>query len=117
VLGSGWTTGDKAFAFVDGFRVDPPDGANTFLRWDNVVQGPDSDIVFSSGASAASITAQPSGHLMPENLGASVSIPGAVLGSSCDPGELRYDTGGTKELCICETANTWSCTPLGPRRD
>jgi hypothetical protein len=118
VLGSGWTAGDKAFSFVDGWRPDPPEAADTFLKWDGVTQAPDTDIVYSDGASSSSITLQPLGHLVAENFGSAVSIPGAALGSTCDAGEMRYDTGGaTKELCICDPVNTWSCVPLTARRD
>jgi hypothetical protein len=117
-LGSGWSSSDKSLAFVDGARTPPPNSGNTSFMWDSVTQAPDTDIVFSNGASSASITLGPSPHLLSENFGTSLVIPGVALGSSCDVGEMRYDTGGsTKELCVCDPVNTWKCVPLTARRD
>jgi hypothetical protein len=117
-LGSGWSTSDKNFAEINASRSSPPSAANTFLSWDGVVQAPDSDLVFSSGAGSGSISSGPAARIMKDEFKQGIILTGANLGSTCAINEVRYDTGGaTKEICICDPANTWNCAALGAKQD
>ncbi|HEV8202354.1 MAG TPA: hypothetical protein VGS03_20270 [Candidatus Polarisedimenticolia bacterium] len=117
-IGSGWSASDKYFANVSAFRSNPPSGTNTFLSWDNVVQAPDSDVILTSGATLSSITAAPSPRLLTDGFAAGLLLTGTDVGSTCDLNEMRFDTGGaTKELCVCDPANTWNCASLGALQD
>ena len=117
-LGSGWTSGNKYFVDVDGWRTSPPNSSNTFLYWDNMSLIPSSTILYTNGASATSITAKPAGRMLTDSFDAGLMLTGATLGSTCSVDEFRYDTGGaTKELCICDPANTWNCVALGAKQD
>jgi hypothetical protein len=117
-MGSGWTASDKHFAIVDGGRTPPPSATNTFLRWDNVVSSPGTDILYLSGVGSSLVNAGPSHRVMKEAFGPKITLVGADLGSTCTENEFRYDTGGsTKELCLCDASGAWKCKALGPLHD
>jgi hypothetical protein len=116
-LGGGWGASDKFFAAIDAWRTPPPSATNTFVSWDNVVQAPDGDFVFLTGAGTGNVTSSPAPRIMKDQFNQGIVLSGANLGTSCAVNEVRYDTGGTKEICVCDPANTWNCAALGAKQD
>jgi hypothetical protein len=55
---------------------------------------------------------------MKDQFNQGIILSGANLGAACAVNEVRYDTGGaTKEICVCDPANTWNCAALGAKQD
>jgi hypothetical protein len=111
-LGPGFDSAtDVYFGIVDGGRSTPPSAANTFIQYSGVVNAPSGTI---QERNSPSYVFRPLSHILPDAFDLGIVLNGADLQGICSAGELRFDTGGaTRELCVCDPANTWRCVTLG----